>query len=92
MKRDAVDYLLDTITVSLIVKKRSQTARNKLNAVARSRVAISIISELELRFGIIKNSASRSSPQHMADIRCGWEITQISIYGYRTTKRGFPGT
>lgn len=48
-------YLLDTNTVSFALKGRSAAAVKRLAQVPRSKVAISVITEMELRFGVAKH-------------------------------------
>jgi tRNA(fMet)-specific endonuclease VapC len=48
-------YLLDTNIVSLALKGRSPAAVKRLRAHPRAKIAVSIITEMELRFGIAKH-------------------------------------
>lgn len=48
-------YLLDTNTASYIIKGTVPRVRERLARVAPSEVAISVITEAELRFGVAKN-------------------------------------
>lgn len=48
-------YLLDTNIVSLALKGRSPAAVERLRAHPRAKVAISVITEMELRFGVAKH-------------------------------------
>ncbi len=50
-------YLIDTNIVSLALKGRSDAAVKRLRAHPRSKVAISVITEMELRFGVAKHPA-----------------------------------
>ncbi len=48
-------YLLDTNIVSLALKGRSPLVVKRLRAQPRAKVAISVITEMELRFGVAKH-------------------------------------
>ena len=48
-------YLLDTNIVSLALKGRSPAAVKRLRAEPRAKVSISVITEMELRFGVAKH-------------------------------------
>jgi tRNA(fMet)-specific endonuclease VapC len=50
-----IRYLLDTNIVSLALKGASPVARMRLAAAPRDEVAISIITAMELRFGLAKH-------------------------------------
>lgn len=52
-------YLLDTNTVSLALRGQAPRAVDRLRATHRDDVAISVITAMELRFGIAKNPATR---------------------------------
>jgi tRNA(fMet)-specific endonuclease VapC len=54
-----VQYLLDTNIVSVVLKGTSQRAVDTLARRARSSVGVSVITELELRFGLEKHPASK---------------------------------
>lgn len=51
------EYLLDTNTVSFALKGRSPAMVSRLKQVPRSRVAVSVITEMELRFGVARHPA-----------------------------------
>lgn len=51
-------YLLDTNTASYIIKGTVPRARERLAKIAPADVAISVITEAELRFGVTKNPAA----------------------------------
>lgn len=56
-------YLLDTNVVSLALKGRSQRAVEMLAGKPRARVGVSVITEMELRFGLAKHpSPGRLKP------------------------------
>ena len=48
-------YLLDTNTASFAMRETSSTLRRRLSQATRSRLAISAITEAELRFGVAKS-------------------------------------
>ncbi len=50
-------YLLDTNVVSLALKGKSPRAVETLTKTPRARVAVSVITEMELRFGLAKHPA-----------------------------------
>lgn len=50
-------YLLDTNVVALALKGKSQRAIDMLATKPRARVGVSVITELELRFGLEKHPA-----------------------------------
>lgn len=50
----AVRYLLDTNTVSYVIKGNFPRVRERLLKVAMSEVGISVITEAELRFGVAR--------------------------------------
>ena len=53
-------YLLDTNTVSLALRGRAPIVVDRLRAVQREDVAVSVITAMELRFGIAKNPSTRA--------------------------------
>jgi tRNA(fMet)-specific endonuclease VapC len=52
-------FLLDTSTVSLALRGRAPRAVERLRATERDDVAISVLTALELRFGLAKNPTTR---------------------------------
>jgi tRNA(fMet)-specific endonuclease VapC len=52
-------YLLDTSTVSLALRGRAPHAVDRLRATEREDVAVSVVTAMELRFGIAKNPSTR---------------------------------
>ena len=57
------EYLLDTNVVSLALKGKSPRALDVLASKARARVGVSVITEMELRFGLEKHpSPGRLKP------------------------------
>jgi len=53
-------YLLDTNTVSLALRGRAPRAVERLRATEREHVAVSVVTAMELRFGIAKNPSTRA--------------------------------
>jgi tRNA(fMet)-specific endonuclease VapC len=53
-------YLLDTNTVSLALRGRAPRAVDHLRDTARQDVAVSVVTAMELRFGIAKNPSTRA--------------------------------
>jgi tRNA(fMet)-specific endonuclease VapC len=53
-------YLLDTNTVSLALRGRAPGAVERLRATDRDDVAISVLTAMELRFGLAKNPTTRA--------------------------------
>lgn len=47
----AVRYLLDTNTASYVIKGNSPSVRERLSRLSRNEVAVSVVTEAELRFG-----------------------------------------
>jgi tRNA(fMet)-specific endonuclease VapC len=85
--RSAPFYLLDTNTAGYIVNGRSPSARRHLQeSLARERVALSAISEAEIRYGLeLKPGAVRlraAVEQLLGLIEiCAWESTAAQAYG-----------
>jgi tRNA(fMet)-specific endonuclease VapC len=52
-------YLLDTSTVSLALRGRAPAAVERLRTTKRESVAVSVVTAMELRFGIAKNPSTR---------------------------------
>jgi tRNA(fMet)-specific endonuclease VapC len=85
--RKAPHYLLDTNTVSYILKGRSSAARARLATLPDHEPAgISAITEAELRYGIVK---AGSSPKQRAALEgfltmvhpVSWDSTAAQAYG-----------
>lgn len=53
-----VDYLLDTNTVSFALRGRAPRVVRKLSTLKRERVGISVVTAMELRFGLARNPAA----------------------------------
>lgn len=52
-------YLLDTNTVSLALRGRAPNIVDRLHATRREDVAVSVVTAMELRFGLAKNPSTR---------------------------------
>jgi tRNA(fMet)-specific endonuclease VapC len=52
-------YLLDTNTVSYVIKGNIPKVRNRLAKIPMAQVAISVVTEAELRYGIAKRPAAK---------------------------------
>ena len=57
-----VRYLLDTNTVSFHIRKSSAALQRRLRATPAAAVALSVITEMEIRYGLAKNPALRVAP------------------------------
>lgn len=53
----AVRYLLDTNTVAFHIRESSPALARRLRAIPASDAALSVITEMEIRFGLAKNPA-----------------------------------
>lgn len=58
----ALRYLLDTNTVSFFIRKSSPTLLKRLRSTRASQVALSVVTEMELRYGLARNPALRVAP------------------------------
>ena len=55
----ALRYLLDTSTVSFLIRQRSPALERRLKRIAAERVALSVVTEMEIRFGLARNPGLR---------------------------------
>jgi len=55
----AVHYLLDTNTVSFHIRESSASLRRRLRRVQASRVGLSVVTEMEIRYGLARNPKLR---------------------------------
>ncbi len=55
----ATRYLLDTNTVSFHIRESSASLRRRLRRVEASQVALSVITEMEIRYGLARNPKLR---------------------------------
>ena len=53
----AIRYLLDTNTVSFHIRQSSALLQKRLRAIPADSVALSVITEMEIRYGLAKNPA-----------------------------------
>jgi tRNA(fMet)-specific endonuclease VapC len=59
----AVRYILDTNTVSFLIRESSAKLERKLRRTRADRVALSVVTEMELRYGLAKNPGLKSRPR-----------------------------
>ena len=55
----AIRYLLDTNTVSFHIRESSAALRRRLGRVEASRVGLSVVTEMEIRYGLARNPKLR---------------------------------
>jgi tRNA(fMet)-specific endonuclease VapC len=58
----AVRYLLDTNIVSFHIRRSSAALKRHLRRTPASQVALSVITEMELRYGLARNPALKIAP------------------------------
>jgi tRNA(fMet)-specific endonuclease VapC len=58
----ALRYLLDTNTVSFHIRESSAPLRRRLRATPVSSVALSVVTEMEIRFGLARNPGLKIAP------------------------------
>jgi tRNA(fMet)-specific endonuclease VapC len=58
----AIRYLLDTSIVSFHIRQSSPTLLRRLGQVAASTVALSVVTEMEIRFGLARRPTLRIRP------------------------------
>jgi len=58
----ALRYLLDTNTVSFHIRRSSAPLRRRLRQTKASEVALSVVTEMELRYGLARNPRLRIAP------------------------------
>ncbi len=58
----AIRYLLDTNTVSFHIRRSSALLQRRLRAIPAASVALSVITEMEIRYGLVRNPALRIAP------------------------------
>jgi tRNA(fMet)-specific endonuclease VapC len=58
----ALRYLLDTNTVSYHVRRSSPALQRRLKKIRASSVALSVVTEMELRYGLERNPRLRIAP------------------------------
>ena len=57
-----VEYLLDTNTVAFHIRRSSPYLRRRLRRLPIERLALSVITEMEVRYGLARNPALRIAP------------------------------
>ena len=82
----ALEYLLDTNTISYFVRQSSPRLERRLHATPAATVALSVVSEMELRFGLERNPSLRIRPLVEAFI-AGMTILPIDSDVARTYAR-----
>ena len=58
----AIRYFLDTNTVSFHIRQSSAQLQRRLRATPAASVALSMITEMEIRYGLARNPALRIAP------------------------------
>lgn len=58
----AVRYLLDTNTVRFHIRRSSPVLQRRLHAMPAAPVALSVVTEMEIRYGLARNPALRIGP------------------------------
>jgi tRNA(fMet)-specific endonuclease VapC len=58
----AVAYILDTNIVSFHIRKSSAALERRLRRTPAARVALSVVTEMELRYGLARNPKLRIAP------------------------------
>jgi tRNA(fMet)-specific endonuclease VapC len=58
----AVRYLLDTNTVSFHIRRSSTALQRRLRAVPAATVGLSVVTEMEIRYGLARNPGLRIAP------------------------------
>jgi len=58
----AIRFLLDTNTVSFHIRRSSPALQRRLRRTKAAEVALSVVTEMELRYGLARNPALRIAP------------------------------
>lgn len=58
----AIRYLLDTNTVSFHIRQSSAALQRRLRAIPAASVALSVITEMEIRYGLARNPNLKIAP------------------------------
>jgi tRNA(fMet)-specific endonuclease VapC len=58
----AIQFLLDTNTVSFHIRRSSSPLQRRLRAISAESVALSVVTEMEVRYGLAKNPALKIAP------------------------------
>lgn len=57
-----IRYMLDTNTISFHLRRSSAALQQKLHATPATEVALSVVTEMELRFGLARNPSLKIRP------------------------------
>jgi tRNA(fMet)-specific endonuclease VapC len=66
----ATRYLLDTNTVSFHIRKSSALLQKRLHEIPADSVALSVITEMEIRYGLARNPGLKIAPSIEAFLQC----------------------
>lgn len=58
----AIRYLLDTNTVSFHIRRSSAALQRRLHRTKAAEVGLSVVTEMEIRYGLARNPALRIAP------------------------------
>src|SRR5258708_23154839 len=58
----AVRYLLDTNTVAFHIRESSPQLRRRMRRISAAQLALSVVTEMEIRYGLARNPALRAAP------------------------------
>lgn len=58
----AIHFLFDTNTVSFHIRQSSATLQKRLKATPAASVALSVVTEMEIRYGLARNPALKIAP------------------------------
>ena len=72
----AIRYLLDTNIVSFHIRESSAALRRRLRRVDASTVALSVVTEMEIRYGLARNPALRIA-EMIEDFLAGMTILPL---------------
>lgn len=84
----AIRYLLDTNVVSFHIRGSSRQLQRRLKAIPISQVALSVVTEMEIRYGLAKNPGLRIAPMVEAflDTIAILPLTSESAVAYATIR------
>lgn len=58
----SIRYILDTNTVSFYLRRKSEVLLARLPRTPAAQVALSVVTEMELRYGLAKKPSSKAAP------------------------------
>jgi tRNA(fMet)-specific endonuclease VapC len=58
----AVRYLLDTNTVAFHIRQSSPQLRRRMRRISAAQLALSVVTEMEIRYGLARNPGLRIAP------------------------------